>query len=134
MKTDNSSAAPARWAGVVGLATFVFPGMCPACWPTYLGLLSSVGVGTAAPLLSSMWLFLPLVIIGVLPLLWPLVRRREWDGVLATVTGAALLVEARWIGGSIALHGLGVLILIATAVVTNRPACAAAPLIQIGRR
>jgi hypothetical protein len=138
MRACGDGIAPSTsgaWAALVGLAAAGFPGACPACWPGYVGIASSLGVGAISPFLVPIKGFALLIVLGVTPLAWSLVRRREWVGLVALITGGALLLEARWLGGAPGLHLLGVVILVATAITTNRRlACVRPSLIQIGRR
>lgn len=123
------------WVGGLALGAAYLPGLCPACWPGYLGLVSSAGLGATAPWIRSTAIFTGMLILAVLPLGWQIVRRRSWDAGIAALTGTALLLEARWLGGSAGLQVLGTVLLVASATAsTTRPAPAAPTLISIKRR
>lgn len=123
------------WVGSLTVGATLVPGLCPACWPGYIGLVSSAGVGVTAPRIQSTWAFAALLALAIVPLGVQIVRRRSWDAGLTALTGAALLVEARWLGGSTGLQVLGTILLIASALAsTRRPAPVAPVLITIGRR
>ncbi|MBI3665385.1 MAG: hypothetical protein HY236_04045 [Acidobacteria bacterium] len=99
---------------------------CPACWPAYAGLLSSLGLGF---LLSNQYL-LPLTIaflalaIGALGLrAW---KSRRYGTLLLGLAGSALLVAGKFVlGSNTAMYG-GVSLLVAASLWNARPQPAAA--------
>lgn len=123
------------WVAGLAAGTAWLPGFCPACWPGYLGLLSSAGLGAMAPWIRSTTAFAILLAVATVPLFVQIAKRRAWDAALSALTGAALLVEARWLGSATGLQILGTVLLVASAIAsTTRPAPAAPALITIGRR
>jgi hypothetical protein len=134
MSNRTSRVLPA-WVGGFTLGAACLPGLCPACWPGYIGLVSSAGVGAAAPWIRSTAVFAVLIVLATAPLALQIFRRRAWDATLTALTGAALLIEARWLGGSTWLQTLGTILLVASAIAsTSKPAPAAPALINITRR
>ena len=123
------------WVGGLALGAVYLPGLCPACWPGYLGLLSSAGLGVSSPWIRSTAAFAALLLLAIVPLGFQIARRRAWDAAITALTGAVLLVEARWLGGSVGLQALGTVLLVASAAAsTTRPAPATPTLISIKRR
>lgn len=117
----------ATWTALAGLAVCGLPGLCPACWPGLAGVLPSLGVAAIPPLFRSTPVFVAVVVIGLVPLVLPLVRERQWEALAAALTGVALIVEALWLGGHLRLHLFGVFILVSAALVANRSASRTAP-------
>jgi hypothetical protein len=88
-----------------------------------------------SPWIRSTATFAVLHALAVAPLGLQIAKRRARDAGLAALTGAVLLVEARWLGGSVGLQVLGTLLLVASAATsTTRPAPPAPALIRIERR
>ncbi|MCK6458157.1 MAG: MerC family mercury resistance protein [Phycisphaerae bacterium] len=98
--TDGTARASCR--GTVGRSLAVVPGVllamlpvlgCPACWPAYAGLLSSLGLSF---LMDAAWL-LPVTTVGLVLALFALgfrARRRRGFGplVLGVLASAAILI------------------------------------------
>ncbi|MFZ5479494.1 MAG: MerC domain-containing protein [Myxococcota bacterium] len=71
---------------------------CPACWPAYAAVLSSVGLGF---LLETRYL-LPLTVgfVALASLGWRASRRRGWGPFLLGTTAAAALLVGKFVQGS----------------------------------
>ncbi|HEX9811836.1 MAG TPA: MerC family mercury resistance protein [Burkholderiales bacterium] len=89
---------------------------CPACWPAYAGLLSSLGVGFInytpylLPLTAS-FLLLSLVTLG-----WRARRRRGYGPLLLGVAASAFLLVGKFAFDSDAAMYAGIAILVAASV------------------
>lgn len=122
------------WTGGLSLVAAVCPslGLCPACWPAYVSVLSALGL----PFAESFGRALPLMLLGlaVLPLMRLIVHRGAREAGFAVVTGALLIVESRVIA-SPALGAFGVLLVVLGALETMSRGVQPRPvLLQIGRR
>lgn len=109
--TSNTRSLPA-WVTALSGGAFLVPGLCPCCIPGYLGLIASTSVGVTSSFVSSNALFAILLGLGVLPIGWQIARVRRVDLAFSAVVGSMLLIEARWVGGSVGLQILGTLILL----------------------
>jgi len=114
---SNKAAGLGVAATLPGIGAALLPAVtCPACWPAYAGLLSSMGLGFIdySPwLLPVMAIFLG---ISVAILAWQGYRRQSYGPLLVGVIGAALIIWDRLVPGSEwALYG-GVGLLIAASV------------------
>lgn len=99
---------------------------CPACWPLYGSVLSSLGLGG---LLASPWR-VPLLAVFLLPALWLLVRgcrgrRRRWPLGLGLAGAAASLVGALGDHGALSLAGSVAFVTAMVAVAAVRGTAAA---------
>ena len=119
--TSNSRRWLPAWVGGIAAVAAVLPiGLCPACWPAYLSIASSLGLGTLAGkgLLGPLgWVLIALAVIPLGRYLW---QRRDWEAGLAAAVGTVLILEARYLGDAPKVGILGAFILCFSA------ACAAA--------
>ncbi len=93
--------AAARWttslAVVPAVAAALIPSVtCPACWPAYAALLSSLGIG----FLPTSKYLLPLTLAAVAFVLamfgWQAVRRRRFAPLMLATAGAVVLLAGRF--------------------------------------
>lgn len=134
-RARSSERALPAWVAMLLACLTAVPGVCPACWPGYVGLISSAGLGVLGEGASSGILYLSLSVLVAVPLGVQILRRRDLHAGAAAIVGLGLIVEARWLGGNRSLHALGTILLIGSALVaTRRTAPAVAPLIQIRLR
>jgi hypothetical protein len=125
------------WVGSLSVvAALMPPGLCPACWPAYLSIASSLGLGA----LATKGLLGPLVWLLLAAAVGPLafyVRKHRcwWAGVWAAL-GMGLVAVARWQGGPLSMSLLGASILTGAAIlaIRSRSAAARPVLIHIGPR
>lgn len=123
------------WVTGFTLGAICLPGLCPACWPGYLGLVSAAGVGAAGPWIRTTWAFAAMLSLAVVPLGIQIVRRRAWDAGVTALVGTGLLIEARWLGNSTSVQAMGTVLLVASALASTwKPAPPAPALITIKRR
>lgn len=121
---SGQSDTPRAARGVLG-SLAVLPGIgaallpalaCPACWPAYAGLLSSLGlsfVNYTAYLLPVTVVFL-VIALGALG--YQGYKRRAWGPALLGLTGAVILVVGRFVYESQPALYAGVALLIAASV------------------
>jgi len=103
-------------AALAGIGPALLPKLaCPACWPAYAGLLSTLGLGF---LLEERWLLsLTLAGLGLLiaALAWRAPRRNGYGPALVAAAAAALLVAAKfwWPADAVAGGAVGALVVAA---------------------
>jgi hypothetical protein len=126
-------------AALPAIAIALLPNVtCPACWPGYAALLSSLGVG----FLPSARYLLPLTLVGVaIPIGVLTLGARRWRGLLPLVLGilgSILLVVGRFALDSNSLLFLGTMGLVAASLWNAWPrrkrsvgSCPACSLVQI---
>lgn len=89
---------------------------CPACWPAYAGVLSSLGV----PFLSNERIVLPVVVglmlVSVVALAWRARERRGFAPALLGLVGAGIVVGGRAGAGSILVACTGGMLLLAASI------------------
>lgn len=104
-------------ATVPAVGAVFIPGItCPACWPAYAGLLSSLGLGFVnytpylVPIVSG------LVLIALYSLFYNAQMRRGYKPFLIGLTGAILLILGRFVFSSALLLYSGVLLFIVSSI------------------
>lgn len=102
-------------------------GFCPACWPAYAGVLSTIGLGF---LLSSRYLF-PLTTLflafGVFALAFRARSRRGYGPFAFGTGGALLLLGSKFLLGSTLLAAVGIGLLVAASFWNSWPSRTARP-------
>lgn len=107
---------------VPGIVAVLLPNVaCPACWPAYAGVLSTLGLGF---LMSSKYLF-PVTAVLLLATLWSLgLRARNRRGYLPLVLGSTaaitLLVGKFVLESPVAIYG-GIALLVAASLWNSWP-------------
>jgi len=103
-------------AALAGIGPALLPNLtCPACWPVYAGLLSTLGLGF---LLDERWL-LPLTIVGlallIAALAWRAARRNGSGPALVAGAAAVVLVATKfwWPAEAVAGGAVGALVVAA---------------------
>jgi hypothetical protein len=96
------------WQGSLGalsgatLLAFLTRLLCPACWPVYAGVLSSMGLGF---LIQKVWL-MPLTIITLMFVIWSLAyrakERRGYSPFILGLLGAVALLGGQFVFPSFA--------------------------------
>ena len=107
-KGTSKDAAP-RWtaslAVVPAVAVALLPSItCPACWPAYAALLSSVGIGFLPTSRYVLPLTLGAVAFALVMFAWQARRRRRYGPLILATIGALILL-----GGRFALQAEGAL-------------------------
>jgi hypothetical protein len=96
---------------------------CPACWPAYAGLLSSLGLGFVVPFLMQTKYLLLLTVVALLVAVAALGfrarRRRGYGPFLMGLLGAGLMVAGKFVLAESDLAVLGGLALLVGASVWN---------------
>lgn len=107
------------WLALIpAFATAIVPNMaCPACWPAYAGLLSSLGLGFLVPFLMQTKYLLPLTMLALLVAITALGfrarRRRGYGPFLVGLLGAGLVVAGKFVlaeSDPVVIGGLALLI------------------------
>lgn len=113
----KSDAAGRSWwvvAPAVGLS--LLPNVtCPACWPAYAALLSSLGVSVTVTTKYLFPLTLFFVALAVISLGWRARRRHGFGPLIVGLVGAGLLITGRFYVGSNLLLYSGMMTFIAAA-------------------
>ena len=135
VSNDSNTAGRGRLPGLFGIFG-VLPGVgaallpalaCPACWPAYAGLLSSLGLGFVdyTPWVVPVMSVFLLIALGALA--WQGIRRRLWAPFVLGVAGVVLLVAGKFVMGSDPLLYGGVALLVVASVwnAWPRKACTA---------
>lgn len=96
-----------------GLAAAFLPVLsCPACWPAYAGVLSSLGV----PFLGDERITLPLVglllLVAVASLSWRARQRRGFGPAILGLASSAIVIAGRVGSGSVLFASAGALLLL----------------------
>lgn len=115
--------------GLAGLSALLPALSCPACWPAYAALLSSLGLGFVdyTPYVGPAMVLLLGAVLGTLAV--DARRRRDLRSLAAGLAGAALLTVGRfaWSGGvGGALVWVGLLVMVGASlatVVRRRSSC-----------
>ncbi|VAW56695.1 hypothetical protein MNBD_GAMMA07-880 [hydrothermal vent metagenome] len=111
-KTNKST-----WLGSLavlpGIGAALLPALtCPACWPAYAGLLSSMGIGF---LDYSPWL-LPLTLVFLFVALAALahkgIKQKLWGPFILGLVGSVLLVVGKYVFSIDVLLYIGVILLV----------------------
>lgn len=100
-----------------GIAFAMLPALvCPACWPAYAGLLSSLGVTFLA---DEKYLY-PLTVfflsLAVAALLWRARKQRKYSPFIIGTVGASLVVLGKFSFDNPWLNYLGIALLIGTSL------------------
>jgi len=115
--SDQNITKKSTWLGSLavlpGIGAALVPALsCPACWPAYAGLLSSMGVGFLDP---GPWLF-PLTLIflaiALTSLAYKGVKQKTWGPFYFGLAGSVLLVTGKYTFNSDALLYIGVVLLV----------------------
>lgn len=97
-------------------ASFLPVVSCPACWPAYAGLLSSLGV----PFLADERIVLPVVVglmfVSVAALAWRAHARRGFAPALLGCVGAGIVIGGRVGADSILVASVGGMLLLAASI------------------
>jgi hypothetical protein len=123
----------AQLAALPGIGTAMLPKLaCPACWPAYAGLVSSLGLGF---LLETRWL-LPLTVVllalTVAALTYGAQARRGYGPAVLAATAAVTIIAAKFAFDVDAAFYAGVAVLLSAAIwnawprrkrVVDCPAC-----------
>ena len=127
----GKASAAHRWGGVAALPALfsgaIIPGVCPACWPVYAGLLSAVGLG----FLTRERILLPVMIAALLlalgSLAWKAKRRRGYLPFLLGVIASGLILYGEFYLDNAIVHYGGILLLLASCIwnAWPRPAASA---------
>ncbi|MBE9516506.1 MAG: MerC domain-containing protein [Proteobacteria bacterium] len=106
---------------------------CPACWPAYAGLLSSVGIGffNYTPWIMPLTLFF--VLIALTALFWRAKNRRGYGPFLLGLVASSILVVGKFIYESDVAMYIGLAMLVSASLwntwpiarKTETPHCAA---------
>jgi len=110
-----------------GVGAALLPALtCPACWPAYAGLLSSLGLGFVdyTPWIVPVMAVFLLIALGSLA--WQGARRKLWAPFVLGLSGVLLLLAGKFFVTSEALLYSGVALLIVASVwnAWPRKACA----------
>lgn len=123
------------WLSGAAVIAALMPGTCPACWPGYVGLAASLGLGATGAARAPGVLFASLLCAaagGIVRQAW---RRGAWAAGIAALVGTALLIEAWCLGRAGHLRVIGTVLLIGSAFeCLKRPAQRKPVLITIERR
>ena len=111
-----------------GVGAALLPALtCPACWPAYAGLLSSLGLGFVdyTPWVVPVMAVFLLIALGSLA--WQGIRRKLWAPFVLGLSGVLLLLAGKFFMASETLLYSGVALLIVASVwnAWPRKACAA---------
>lgn len=125
-KAARSSGGRTGWRSSVatlpGIGLALLPKIaCPACWPAYAGVLTSIGLGF---LLDVRWLF-PLtavfLLIAVAALGFRARRRRGFGPFVVGLSASALVLGGKFgFGSTLAMYG-GLGLLVAASIWNTRP-------------
>jgi hypothetical protein len=91
------------WLALIpALAAAIVPNLaCPACWPAYAGLLSSLGLGFLVPFLMQTKYLLPLTVVALLVAVAALGfrarRRRGYGPFCVGLIGAGLMAAGKFV-------------------------------------
>lgn len=98
MSDRHQGSSILKWiAAFPAVAISLLPNVtCPACWPAYTALLSSVGVGFVATTRYLFPLTLAFIALALFSLAWGAWRRRRFGPLVVGLIGAALLVTGRF--------------------------------------
>ena len=121
---NETAAERSRMAAVLGFFG-VLPGAgaallpvltCPACWPAYAGLLSSLGVGFVdyTPWVVPVMAAFLLISLGALA--WQGIRRKVWAPFVLGTAGVLLLVVGKFVMASDPLLYGGIALLVVASV------------------
>jgi hypothetical protein len=89
---------------------------CPACWPLYAGLLSSLGLGFVNYTPYLFPITAVMLLISLLTLGWKAERRQGYGPLALGVVAAGILLGGKFYLGSPLLFYLGVILLVGAAV------------------
>jgi hypothetical protein len=107
------------WLALIpAFAAAIVPNLaCPACWPAYAGLLSSLGLGFLVPFLMQTKYLLPLTMLALLVAITALGfrarRRRGYGPFLVGLLGAGLVVAGKFVlaeSDPVVIGGLALLV------------------------
>lgn len=125
---QSSAAWKERVVAVPGIGIALLPNLaCPACWPAYAAVISSLGLGF---LLSSTYLLgltsalLALLLAGFT---YGAIRRRNYIPLVAAALGAAAVVIGKFVYEEKAIWYAGSAILVLSSLWNARPARRATP-------
>lgn len=115
----HASGGLLAWLALIPACTAaIVPNLaCPACWPAYAGILSSLGLGFLVPFLMQTKYLLPLTMLALLVAVAALAfrarHRRGYGPLLVGLVGAALVVAGKFVlaeSDSAVLAGLALLV------------------------
>ncbi|MFN2376035.1 MAG: MerC domain-containing protein [Candidatus Binatia bacterium] len=122
MAVSGGVAFRPAFATVPGIVLSFLPNLaCPACWPAYAGVLTSLGLGF---LLDTRWL-LPLtalfLLVAIAALAFHAERRRGWGPFFAGLVAALLVLVGKFALESVPAMGAGLGLLVGASIWNSWP-------------